>query len=81
MFLQKINFYPPCPQPELTLGVAPHTDMSTLTVLVPNEVQGLQVFKDGQWYDAKYVPDALIVHIGDQIEASVHATKQSFFLF
>ncbi|CAN6245969.1 unnamed protein product [Urochloa humidicola] len=68
VFLQKINFYPPCPQPELTLGVAPHTDMSTLTVLVPNEVQGLQIFKDGQWYDAKYVPGALIVHIGDQIE-------------
>ncbi|CAL5019725.1 unnamed protein product [Urochloa decumbens] len=68
VFLQKINFYPPCPQPELALGVAPHTDMSTLTLLVPNEVQGLQVFKDGHWYDAKYVPDALIVHIGDQIE-------------
>ncbi|PAN08403.1 hypothetical protein PAHAL_1G410800 [Panicum hallii] len=68
VFLQKINLYPPCPQPELTLGVAPHTDMSTLTVLVPNEVQGLQVFKDGHWYDAKYVPDALIIHIGDQIE-------------
>ncbi|KAJ1281172.1 hypothetical protein BS78_04G287600 [Paspalum vaginatum] len=68
VFLQKINYYPPCPQPELTLGVAPHTDMSTVTILVPNEVQGLQVFKDGHWYDAKYVPDALIVHIGDQIE-------------
>ncbi|KAG0535036.1 hypothetical protein BDA96_04G331400 [Sorghum bicolor] len=68
VFLHKINFYPPCPQPELTLGVAPHTDMSTLTILVPNEVQGLQVFKNGHWYDAKYVPDALIVHIGDQIE-------------
>uniref|UniRef100_A0A0E0K5N1 Fe2OG dioxygenase domain-containing protein n=1 Tax=Oryza punctata TaxID=4537 RepID=A0A0E0K5N1_ORYPU len=68
VFLQKINFYPPCPEPELTLGVAPHTDLSTLTVLVPNDVQGLQVFKDGQWYDAKYVPDALIIHIGDQIE-------------
>ncbi|RLN07444.1 flavonol synthase/flavanone 3-hydroxylase [Panicum miliaceum] len=71
VFLQKINLYPPCPQPELTLGVAPHTDMSTLTVLVPNEVQGLQVFKDGHWYDAKYVPDALIVHIGDQIETDL----------
>ncbi|KAF0931294.1 hypothetical protein E2562_002641 [Oryza meyeriana var. granulata] len=68
VFLQKINFYPPCPEPELTLGVAPHTDMSALTVLVPNDVQGLQVFKDGHWYDAKYVPDALIIHIGDQIE-------------
>jgi flavonol synthase len=69
VFLQKINYYPPCPQPELTLGVAAHTDMSTLTVLVPNDVQGLQVFRDGRWYDVEYVPDALIVHIGDQIEA------------
>nr|CAB3451184.1 unnamed protein product [Digitaria exilis] len=71
VFLQKINFYPPCPQPELTLGVLPHTDMSTLTLLVPNEVPGLQVFREGHWYDVKYVPDALIVHIGDQIEASI----------
>jgi flavonol synthase len=70
IFLQKINFYPPCPQPELALGVAPHTDLSTLTVLVPNEVPGLQVFRDGCWHDVEYVPGALIVHIGDQIEAS-----------
>ncbi|KAK3159201.1 hypothetical protein QOZ80_2AG0146990 [Eleusine coracana subsp. coracana] len=42
--------------------------MATVTILVPNDVQGLQVFRDGHWYDAKYVPDALIVHIGDQIE-------------
>ncbi|XP_047078110.1 flavonol synthase/flavanone 3-hydroxylase-like [Lolium rigidum] len=68
IFLQKINFYPPCPQPDLALGVAPHTDLSTLTVLVPNEVPGLQVFRDGQWHDVEYVPGALIVHIGDQIE-------------
>ena len=34
----KINMYPPCPQPELALGVEPHTDMSTLTLLVPNDV-------------------------------------------
>ncbi|CAM0144620.1 unnamed protein product [Urochloa decumbens] len=68
LFLAKINLYPPCPQPELALGLAPHTDMSTLTVLVPNEVQGLQIFKDGHWYDVKYVPGALIIHIGDQME-------------
>ncbi|KAM0829322.1 hypothetical protein ACQ4PT_066941 [Festuca glaucescens] len=55
VFLQKINFYPPCPQPELALGVAPHTDMSALTVLVPNEVPGLQAFKDNHWYDVEYI--------------------------
>uniref|UniRef100_A0ACD5ZB19 Uncharacterized protein n=1 Tax=Avena sativa TaxID=4498 RepID=A0ACD5ZB19_AVESA len=68
VFLHKINFYPPCPQPELALGVAPHTDLSALTVLVPNEVPGLQVSRDGRWCDVEYMPGALIVHIGDQIE-------------
>ncbi|KAH9307633.1 hypothetical protein KI387_035544, partial [Taxus chinensis] len=64
----KINYYPPCPQPELALGVPPHTDMSALTLLVPNEVPGLQLHKNSRWYDVNYVPNAIIVHIGDQIE-------------
>uniref|UniRef100_A0A5B7AJS1 Putative flavonol synthase n=1 Tax=Davidia involucrata TaxID=16924 RepID=A0A5B7AJS1_DAVIN len=68
IYLMKINYYPPCPRPDLALGVVPHTDMSTITILVPNEVQGLQVFKDDHWYDVKYIPNALIIHIGDQIE-------------
>lgn len=67
-FMMKINYYPPCPRPDLTLGVVAHTDFSTLTLLVPNEVPGLQVLKDDRWIDAKYIPNALIVHIGDQIE-------------
>lgn len=73
IYLLKINYYPPCPRPDLALGVVAHTDMSTLTILVPNEVQGLQVFRDGYWYNVKYVPNALIVHIGDQIEVCVSA--------
>ncbi|PON80861.1 Oxoglutarate/iron-dependent dioxygenase [Trema orientale] len=64
----KINMYPPCPQPELALGVEPHTDMSALTILVPNEVPGLQVWKDDHWVAVDYLPNALFVHIGDQIE-------------
>uniref|UniRef100_A0A2P2K4E0 Fe2OG dioxygenase domain-containing protein n=1 Tax=Rhizophora mucronata TaxID=61149 RepID=A0A2P2K4E0_RHIMU len=64
----KINMYPPCPQPQLALGVEPHTDMSALTVLVPNDVPGLQVWKDGDWVAVDYLPDALFVHIGDQLE-------------
>ncbi|KAJ8765347.1 hypothetical protein K2173_012044 [Erythroxylum novogranatense] len=67
-YMLKINYYPPCPRPDLTLGVVAHTDLSTFTILVPNEVPGLQVFKDDHWIDAKYIPNALIIHIGDQIE-------------
>ena len=64
----KINMYPPCPQPQLALGVEPHTDMSALTILVPNDVPGLQVWKDGNWVAVDYLPNALFVHIGDQVE-------------
>ncbi|KAF9608465.1 hypothetical protein IFM89_009831 [Coptis chinensis] len=69
-YLLKINYYPPCPRPDLALGLIPHSDMSAITVLVPNEVQGLQVLKDDHWVDAKHIPNAFIIHIGDQIEAS-----------
>ncbi|XP_062098841.1 flavonol synthase/flavanone 3-hydroxylase-like [Humulus lupulus] len=64
----KINMYPPCPQPELALGVEPHTDMSAITILVPNQVSGLQVWKDNQWVAVDYFPNALFIHIGDQIQ-------------
>nr|QDY98367.1 flavonol synthase [Apocynum venetum] len=68
VYMMKINYYPSCPRPDLVLGVTAHTDASSLTILVPNEIQGLQVFKDEHWYDVKYIHNALIVHIGDQIE-------------
>lgn len=80
-YMMKINYYPPCPRPDLALGVVAHTDMSTLTLLVPNEVPGLQVFKDDHWYDVKYIPNALIVHIGDQIEVCFQNTDIFFFFF
>lgn len=64
----KINMYPPCPQPDLALGVEPHTDMSALTLLLPNEVPGLQVWKDNNWVAVNYLQDALMVLVGDQLE-------------
>ena len=67
-YLLKINYYPPCPRPDLVLGVVAHTDMSAITILVPNQVQGLQLFKDDHWLNVKYIPNALIIHIGDQLE-------------
>lgn len=68
VYLLKINYYPPCPRPDLALGVPAHTDMCAITILVPNEVQGLQANRDDNWYDVKYIPNALIIHIGDQME-------------
>ncbi|KAG1366643.1 putative Flavonol synthase/flavanone 3-hydroxylase [Cocos nucifera] len=42
--------------------------MSGITMLVPNEVPGLQLFRDDHWFDTKYIPKAIIVLIDDQIE-------------
>lgn len=67
-YLLKINYYPPCPRPDLVLGLVAHTDLSALTILLPNDVPGLQVFMDDHWFDMKYVPRALVVHVGDQVE-------------
>ncbi|KAL2232420.1 UNVERIFIED_CONTAM: Flavonol synthase/flavanone 3-hydroxylase [Sesamum indicum] len=40
IFLMKINYYPPCPQPDLALGVTilvAHTDMSEVTIVTSVE--------------------------------------------
>ncbi|KAE8694923.1 1-aminocyclopropane-1-carboxylate oxidase-like protein 6 [Hibiscus syriacus] len=41
------HYYPPCPQPELTLGKK-HTDPGFLNVLLQNEINGLQALHKGQ---------------------------------
>lgn len=76
----KINMYPPCPQPELALGVEPHTDMSALTLLVSNDVPGLQVWKENSWVAVNYLQDALFVHIGDQLEVIAYYSYSMLIL-
>eukprot|EP01018_Ginkgo_biloba_P028717 Gb_14306 [translate_table: standard] len=44
-----INYYPQCPDPELTFGLPPHSDPNVITVLLQDEVSGLQVLENQQW--------------------------------
>ncbi|XP_038994039.1 protein DMR6-LIKE OXYGENASE 1-like [Hibiscus syriacus] len=63
------NYYPPCPDPELTLGLNVHTDVSALTIVRQLEgVTGLQVIKDGNWVQVEPIPNAFVINIGDQIQ-------------
>lgn len=65
----RVNFYPKCPQPEMTLGLSSHSDPGGLTVLLTDEnVAGLQVRKDDKWITVKPSPHAFIVNIGDQMQ-------------
>lgn len=66
------NYYPPCPNPELTLGLNVHTDISALTVLRQSEgVSGLQVIKDGKWVMVDPIPNAFVINLGDQIQVNL----------
>ncbi|RXH95308.1 hypothetical protein DVH24_024992 [Malus domestica] len=65
-----VNFYPPCPQPELTYGLPGHTDPNALTILLQDlGVAGLQVLKDGKWVAVNPHPNAFVINVGDQLQA------------
>ncbi|MCO5598294.1 hypothetical protein L7F22_052386 [Adiantum nelumboides] len=61
----KWSHYPPCPQPDKTLGVPPHSDVPIITMLWQDQVGGLQVKLNGEWVTIKPREDALVVNIGD----------------
>ncbi|EPS65204.1 hypothetical protein M569_09574, partial [Genlisea aurea] len=65
----RMNYYPPCPQPELVTGLTPHSDASGLTILLQvNDTPGLHVSKDGHWIPVFPLKNAFVVNIGDTLE-------------
>ncbi|XP_059437863.1 protein SRG1-like [Corylus avellana] len=65
----RMTYYPPCSQPELVIGLSPHSDLTGVTILHQvNEVDGLQIKKDGGWIPVSFLPDAFVVNVGDIME-------------
>ncbi|KAF5180432.1 2-oxoglutarate (2OG) and Fe(II)-dependent oxygenase superfamily protein [Thalictrum thalictroides] len=74
----RMNYYPPCPVANKVLGLSPHSDATGLTLLLQvNEVQGLQIRKNGIWVPIKPIAGALIVNIGDVIEIMTNGKYKS----
>ncbi|PKU73613.1 2'-deoxymugineic-acid 2'-dioxygenase [Dendrobium catenatum] len=63
-----VNYYPPCPDPSLTLGLAKHCDPGLVTLLLQGDVSGLQILCNGEWQAVDPVPNAIIVIYGHQME-------------
>lgn len=62
------HYYPACPQPELTLGTSKHADDGFLTLLLQDQIGGLQILHEDKWFDVPPVPGALVVNIGDLLQ-------------
>lgn len=63
-----VNCYPACPEPELTLGMPPHSDYGLLTLLLQDEVKGLEIHYNGKWETVHPIPNSFVVNVGDHLE-------------
>ncbi|MEM7218521.1 MAG: 2OG-Fe(II) oxygenase family protein [Pseudomonadota bacterium] len=75
------NYYPPCadaapadaPTDQLVpatgrLGIGHHTDAGAVTVLLQDDVPGLEVWQQGRWQLVPADPEALIINTGDVVQ-------------
>ncbi|XP_010920827.1 gibberellin 2-beta-dioxygenase 6 [Elaeis guineensis] len=64
----RVYRYPCCPDIDTYFGMGAHTDSSVLSILCQDELGGLQVFHDNQWFDVAPIPGTLIVNLGDMMQ-------------
>ncbi|KAI6698770.1 hypothetical protein NL676_018889 [Syzygium grande] len=62
------QYYPPCPEPERAMGCNTHNDGTFLTILLQDQMGGLQFLLDDQWVNVLPQKGALLVNIGDLMQ-------------
>ncbi|KAM7464045.1 hypothetical protein LguiA_032166 [Lonicera macranthoides] len=68
-------------QADHVLGISPHTDTSTISILLQEDnINGLQIWHDGEWVPVNPIPNVLVVNIGDVIEAVLPLDREYWVL-
>jgi len=62
------NFYPTCPNPDLALGLQAHSDPWGITLLMQDNVGGLQIWHEDHWVHITPTPNTLVINLGDTIQ-------------
>ncbi|KAG2404956.1 2-oxoglutarate-dependent dioxygenase [Vigna angularis] len=74
----RVNYYPPCNTPEQVLGLSPHSDTSTITLLMQDDdINGLEIRHKGGWVPVTPISDALVVNVGDVIQILTNGRYKS----
>ncbi|ESW06301.1 hypothetical protein PHAVU_010G036100 [Phaseolus vulgaris] len=74
-----LNYYPVCPNHEETIAIGRHSDVSTLTILLQDEIGGLHVRAPNHrdWIHVPPISGALVINIGDALQVMSNGRYKS----
>jgi gibberellin 3-beta-dioxygenase len=73
----RANFYHRSESTEQVLGLDPHMDGGLLTILLQDDVSGLEVVKDGQWVQVMPHKHALCINMADMLQVLTNGHLKS----